>query len=359
MSKNERISIQEIEESRFEPSKLEDPGFGQVFSDHMLEVEYSGGTWQQPCIKPYGPVKVEPSLSAFHYGQAVFEGTKAYHADEHTIQLFRPEKNYRRMANSCERLAIPPVPRDVFMDGIRQLVALDRQWIPKAEGGSLYIRPFACGWDPVISAKASDSYRFYIITSPVGSYYSKPVRLTTTEQNVRAAKGGVGEAKFAGNYAGSFYPIQKAIADGFDQILWLDAAEHKYVEEVGTMNIFFLIDDVLITPPLSGTILPGVTRNSLLQLAEHWDMPVEERPISIDEIMEAGHSGALQEVFGAGTAAVISPVKAIHHRDDEISVHETGRGPVGQKFYDTLYGIQTGKLEDPFGWVETVSLEPA
>lgn len=356
MQKTESIHIQKIEESRFKPSLLNNPGFGKIFSDHMLEVEYRDDAWQEPCVKPYGNVEVTPALSVLHYGQAAFEGTKAYWAGDDTVHLFRPEKNYERLANSCRRLSMPVIPREVFLEGIRKLVTLDRQWIPEAEGGSLYIRPLLCGWDSVISASAADTYRFYVITSPVGSYYAEPVKLITFPEYVRAAKGGVGEAKAAGNYGGSFYPAQKAKSEGYDQVLWLDAAEHKYVEEVGTMNIFFLIDDVLMTPPLKGTILPGVTRNSVLQLAEHWDMRVEERPILIDEVMQAGRDGRLQEVFGAGTAAVISPVQAVRHGDNEVSVHTEGRGPIGQKLYDTLYGIQTGKMEDPFDWVQKVSV---
>jgi branched-chain amino acid aminotransferase len=356
MQKTESIQVQKIKESRFEPSKLDDPGFGKIFSDHMLEMEYQDGSWRQPCIKPYGPIEVTPALNTFHYGQAVFEGTKAYQVDKDTVHLFRLRMNYERMANSCRRLAIPVIPQEVFMNGVRQLVQLDSRWIPPSDGGSLYIRPFVCGWDPVISAQWAESYRFYIITSPVGSYYTRPVKLISSEQYVRAAKGGVGEAKTAGNYAASFYPAHKAKEMGYDQVLWLDAVEHKYVEEVGTMNIFFIIDDVLITPPLGGTILPGVTRDSILNLAQSWDMTVEERRISIDEVMNAGKNGTLQEVFGAGTAAVISPVQTIRHRDDQVSIHEGGRGPVGQKFYDTLYGIQTGKVEDSFGWVTAISV---
>jgi branched-chain amino acid aminotransferase len=357
MQETELIHVQKIDESRFESSQLDDPGFGRIFSDHMLEMIYRDGAWQQPFIKPYGPVEITPALSILHYGQAIFEGTKAYHVDDKTINLFRPEKNYERFANSCRRLSIPVIPQEVFMEGIRRLVQLDHKWVPETEGSALYIRPLACGWDSLIAARASDTYRFYVITSPVGSYYAKPVSLTTSEQYVRAAKGGTGEAKAAGNYAASFYPAQKAKEMGFDQVLWLDAFEHKFVEEVGTMNIFFLIDDVLITPPLEGTILPGVTRDSVLRLAHYWNMRVEERPVSIDEIMEAGRSGILQEVFGSGTAAVISPVQSIHHGDENISVHEKNRGPIGQKFYETLYGIQTGKIADPFDWVQQVAIQ--
>lgn len=350
------ITIQKTEENRIGQVDLENPGFGRVFSDHMLEVEYRDGGWQEPAIKPYGPVEITPSLNTLHYGQSVFEGMKAYYVNEEMVNLFRPEKNYERMVRSCERICIPPIDRDVFFQGLEILIKLDQEWVPRKDGNSLYIRPFACAWDPVIAAKASESYRFYIITSPVGAYYADPVRLVTSQKYVRAVKGGTGEAKTAGNYAGSLYPARQAQKRGFDQVLWLDALEHKYVEEVGTMNIFFLIDHIMITPPLGGTILPGVTRDSVIQLARSWNMEVHERRITIDEVMEAGKNGTLQEVFGTGTAAVISPVKEIHHREQSVSVHETGRGPLGQKLYDTITGIQSGRLDDPFGWVYPVKV---
>ncbi|HYW34159.1 MAG TPA: branched-chain amino acid aminotransferase [Balneolaceae bacterium] len=359
MKTSGNIEIQEIEKSRIDETDLSNPGFGRIFSDHMLEVKYEDGTWQQPVIKPYGTIEITPAMHALHYGQEVFEGMKAYYTGGDSVNLFRIEKNYERMANSCRRLCIPPVSKEVFMEGVRTLVRLDSDWVPQGEDGSLYIRPLACSWDSVIAARASQTYRFYIITSPVGAYYSKPVQLLTSQKYVRAVKGGVGEAKAAGNYGGSFYPASLAHEKGFDQMLWLDAFEHKYIEEVGTMNIFFLIDNVLITPPLEGTILPGVTRDSVIKLAKSWDMSVEVRRITIDEVMEAGRDGTLQEVFGSGTAAVISPVQSICHDGEVVSVHEKQRGPVGQKLYDTIYGIQTGKKDDPFDWVESVPLTVA
>lgn len=350
------FSVQKVSESRINQVDLDNPGFGRIFSDHMLEVTYENDAWQDPTIKPYGPVEITPALNTLHYGQSVFEGMKAYYVDEGTINLFRPEKNYRRMVKSCERLCIPPVPEKAFIAGIEKLIKLDHKWVPRTEGNTLYIRPFACAWDEVIAAKASEKYRFYIITSPVGSYYQRPVKLITSENYVRAVKGGVGDAKTAGNYAASLYPARKAQKMGFDQVLWLDAKEHKYVEEVGTMNIFFIIDGVLITAPLGGTILPGVTRNSVIKLAESWNMPVEERRLSIDEVMQAAEDGTLDEVFGAGTAAVISPVEAIRHDGKLVTVHEEQRGPVGQKLYDTITDIQRGKIEDPFGWVRSIKV---
>lgn len=350
------ISVQKAEKSRLSEVDLDNPGFGKVFTDHMLEMEYRDGEWKQPVIKPYGPIQITPALSTLHYGQSVFEGTKAYYIDGETVNLFRPEKNHERMLNSCERLCIPKIDRDTFLEGIRQLVKLDHKWVPEKDGNSLYIRPFACAWDAQVAAKVSDTYRFYIILSPVGSYYNEPVRLITSQNYVRAVEGGFGEAKTAGNYAASFYPARKAQQMGFSQVLWLDAFEHEYVEEVGTMNIFFLIDDVLITPPLGGTILPGVTRDSVLKLARSWDMNVEERKVGMSEVMDAANSGKLQEVFGAGTAAVIAPVKEIRHQGELITIHENGRGPVGQKFYDTIYGIQRGKVEDPFNWTHQIAV---
>lgn len=350
------FDVRKVSSSRIADVNLDAPGFGRVFSDHMLEMEYRDGQWQQPEIKPYGTIEITPALNVLHYAQSVFEGTKAYYVDGDSVNLFRPEKNYERMVRSCERMCIPKVEKDVFIEGIKQLIKLDHQWVPQKDGNSLYIRPFACAFDPIISARVSDTYRFYIITSPVGSYYDRPVKLTTSQEYVRAVKGGVGDAKTAGNYAASLYPAQQAKKQGFDQVLWLDADEHKYVEEVGTMNIFFVIDGVLLTPSLRGTILPGVTRNSVIELAKHWNMPVEERRISIEEVMQAGEDGSLEEVFGAGTAAVVAPVKEVHHDGQSVQFDIDERGPVGQKFYDTITGIQRGQVEDPFGWVTPVEV---
>ena len=350
------FDITETSQSRLDNVDLDAPGFGRIFSDHMLEMEYDGEQWQMPKIKPYGNIEVSPALNVLHYGQSVFEGTKAYYVDDDTINLFRLEKNYERMVQSCKRMCIPPVGRGTFVEGIRKLIQLDSQWVPRKEGNVLYIRPFVCAFDPVISAQPADKYRFYVLTSPVGSYYDKSVKLTTSPQYVRAVKGGVGAAKTAGNYAASFYPARKAQQDGFDQVLWLDALEQTYIEEVGTMNIFFVIDGVLVTPELRGTILPGVTRDSVLQLARHWDMPVEERRLDIQEVMEAGQNGTLDEVFGAGTAAVIAPVEGVHHEGATVTPKYTGRGPVGEKLYDTIYDIQRSRRDDPFGWVESIDV---
>lgn len=356
MTTDTLFNVTKTTSSRVTDTNLDEPGFGRIFSDHMLEMEYQSGQWHQPEIKPYGTIEITPSLNTLHYAQSVFEGTKAYYVDGQTVNLFRPEKNYERMARSCERMCIPKIEKNVFLEGIKQLIKLDHEWVPQKEGNSLYIRPFACAFDPVISARPAETYRFYVITSPVGSYYNRPVKLTTSQQYVRAVKGGVGDAKTSGNYAASFYPAQKAQDKGFDQVLWLDAEEHTYIEEVGTMNIFFVIDGVLVTPSLRGTILPGVTRDSIIQLAKQWNMPVEERRISVDEIIQTGKDGALEEVFGAGTAAVVAPVEEVHHNGQSVTFDINGRGPVGQKFYDAITGIQRGQSEDPFGWITAVKV---
>jgi branched-chain amino acid aminotransferase len=356
MTTETALNITQASSSRVDKVDLDNPGFGRVFSDHMLEMKYHEGKWQQPEIKPYGKIEITPSLNVLHYGQSVFEGLKAYYVDEETIHLFRPEKNYERMVRSCQRLCIPEVTKEAFIQGLTELIKLDYKWVPQKEGNSLYIRPFACAFDPVISANIADNYRFYILTSPVGSYYNRPVKLTTSQKFVRAVKGGVGDAKTAGNYAASFYPAQKAKEKGFDQVLWLDAFEHKYIEEVGTMNIFFVIDGVLVTPKLTGSILPGITRDSIIKLAKYWDIPVEQRRISIDEIIEAGSDGTLEEAFGAGTAAVVAPVDEIHHDGQSVTLDIDSRGPVGQKFYEAITRIQNGKKEDPFGWTRSVKV---
>jgi branched-chain amino acid aminotransferase len=357
MTTDPALSITPTSQSRINEVDLSDPGFGRIFSDHMLEVEYSNGQWQSPEIKPYGPIEITPALNALHYAQSVFEGTKAYYVDDETINLFRLEKNYERLVQSCQRMCIPEISKEIFIDGIRELVKLDYQWVPKEGDNTLYIRPMVCAFDPVIAARVSETYRLFVITSPVGAYYGEPVRLTTSPKHARAVKGGVGSAKAAGNYAASYYPAQKAKEKGFDQVLWLDAFERKYVEEVGTMNIFFVLDGTLVTPKLQGTILPGITRDSVLQIAHQWDLPVEERNISIEEVLNAGDEGVLEEVFGAGTAAVISPVKEVHHKGRRVKVHDKERGPIGQRLYEEITGIQRGKLEDPFGWVTTLKVD--
>lgn len=354
-----KITITPTDNSKISEIDFENLQFGRVFSDHMAEVHYKEGAWRSAEVKPYGPISFEPSMMALHYGQAVFEGMKAYFGGNSTINLFRPFDHARRFNNSAKRLCMPKIDEHMFVELLEELLKLDYEWVPKQEGRALYIRPVMFASEEYLAAKVSAEYKLFIITSPVGAYYSEgfnPVKLTTTSQYVRAVKGGTGEAKAAGNYGGSFLPAKKAQKDGFTQVLWLDAADHKYVEEVGTMNIFFLIDGTLVTPKLGGTVLPGITRRSVIALAKEWDIPVEERQISIDELFEAHKNNTLEEVFGAGTAAVISPVGLIHHEGESIVLDQEKIGPFAKKMFDNITGIQYGKKDDEHGWVHPVSI---
>jgi branched-chain amino acid aminotransferase len=353
------IQILQAEESRISSVDFDNLVFGRIFSDHMFEMSFSDGKWHSAQIKPYGPVTFDPSMMALHYGQAIFEGMKAYYQDDETINLFRPEDHHQRLNNSARRLCMPEIDRPVFIEALEGLMKLDHDWVPKKRGHALYIRPLMFASEEYLAAKVSSEYKFYIITSPVAAYYSEgfnPVSLTTSEKYVRAVKGGTGEAKAAGNYGGSFLPARNAQEKGFTQVLWLDAIEHRFIEEVGTMNIFFLIDGKLMTPRLGGSVLPGITRRSVIELAKEWDVPVEERKISIDEIFEANENGLLQEVFGSGTAAVISPVGLIHHRGETITLDREHIGPFAEKMYNEITGIQYGSKEDEHGWIHPVQV---
>ena len=346
------MRITKTSKSRKQQVDFDKLGFGEHFSDHMFKCEYKNGAWEPPQIVPYDSICVSPSICSLHYGQIVFEGLKAFYAGER-INLFRPEKYHERFVRSCKRLCIPPVEYDIFLEGMKNLVTLDGQWVPKSKGTSLYIRPFIFATDDFLGVKVSDTYLFLIITSPVGAYYKEglnPVSLITSGEYTRAARGGLGEAKTPANYAASLLPAELAKKKGYTQVLWLDGVENRFIEEVGTMNILFLIDDKLITPSLDGTILAGVTRDSVIRLAKDWGIPVEERPMSIDELIAASKKGKLQEVFGSGTAAVISPVGEIRHLDETIIVNDKKIGKLSQKLYDEITGIQYGEREDKFGW---------
>jgi branched-chain amino acid aminotransferase len=354
-----KISITKAEQSRISELDFDNLEFGRIFSDHMFEMTYSDGKWHSAEIKPYGPITFEPSMMALHYGQSVFEGMKAYYVDDDTIHLFRPRDHHARLNNSARRLCMPEINESIFIDAIEELLKLDYEWVPKKHGQALYIRPVMFATEEYLAAKVSQEYRFFIITSPVGAYYNEgfnPVKLTTSDQFVRAVKGGTGEAKAAGNYGGSFLPALRAQQNGYTQVLWLDANEHKYVEEVGTMNIFFLIGDTLITPLLGGTVLPGITRRSVITLANDWKIKVEERKISIDELFDAYRSETLKEIFGAGTAAVIAPVGLVHHQGQKIHLDMEKIGPFSKRMYDTITGIQYGKVKNEHGWAHTVDV---
>lgn len=331
-----------------------DLGFGKYTTDHMFLTDYTHGKgWHDARIEPYGDLRLDPTAMVLHYNQEVFEGLKAYHLPDGGIGLFRPEKNIERMNASARRMVMPELDPDLFLRAMKKLILLDRAWIPKSEGTSLYIRPTMIATERALGVRPSKEYLFFIILGPVGAYYPEgfnPTRIYVSDKYVRAARGGVGEAKTSGNYGATLYVSQQATRKGYTQVLWLDAIERKYVEEVGTSNIFFFINDKLVTPPLGGTILPGVTRDSVLQLAKHWGLNVSECPISIDEVVDGCQSGSLKEMFATGTAAVISPVGVICYKGEDFQVGDGDTGELSKRLYDELTGIQYGRKEDPFGW---------
>ena len=333
--------------------------FGTYFSDHMFLMDYHlGQGWVDPRIVPYGPLSLEPSAMVLHYAQEIFEGLKAYRTAEGKIQLFRPIDNIRRMNDSADRLCIPRVPEDLFMDALKTLVQVDQDWVPSKPDTSLYIRPFAIALDPQLGVHVAKNYLFCIITCPVGAYYPEglnPVKIAVEAREVRAVRGGTGFTKCGGNYAASLHASHEAGKKGFSQVLWLDGVEQKYIEEVGAMNVMFKINGKIVTPSLAkGSVLPGITRRSALELLRDWGYAVEERDISVDELVDAAESGALEEGWGTGTAAVISPIGEINYLDKSHIMGGGGIGPLTQKLYDTLTGIQWGKLPDTKGWIVPV-----
>lgn len=338
--------------------KDSDLGFGTAFTDHMFAMDYSVDKgWHNPCIQPYENISMSPAAMVFHYGQAIFEGLKAYKTVDNKIQLFRARDNFARMNRSAKGLCIPEIDIDFVMDALKQLLRLEKNWIPETLGTSLYIRPFIIATDPFLGVRSSFTFKFFIILCSVGAYYAEglnPVKIWVSKDHVRAVRGGVGEFKTAGNYAASLNAGEKAKKLGYAQVMWLDALEMKYVEEVGAMNIFFVIKDTLVTPNLTGSILPGITRYSVLDLAKKWGMKVEERKISIDEILSAHSDKTLTEVFGSGTAAVISPVGEIRYGEKNIAIGDGKPGKISMKFYDALTGIQYGNSEDTENWIEVV-----
>ena len=351
------LSIQKAESLKPKPDDA-NLGFGSIFTDHMFNMDYHPDHgWHNMRIEPYGPIQMDPATMMLHYGQGVFEGLKAYRTPGNRIQLFRPRDNIKRMNRSSRRLCIPEVDEGALLDALKQLIALEKDWVPSAEGTSLYIRPTIIATDPFLGVRASNTYRFFIILSPVGAYYPEgfnPIKIWVTKDYVRAVRGGVGEAKTPGNYAASLLAGNTAHEQGYTQVLWLDGVEQTYLEEVGSMNIFFVIDGEIITPVLNGSILPGITRDSVIALAKHWQMKISERQISIDELMNARAQGKLEEIFGSGTAAVISPVGEIKYGDQVISVGGGQVGPIAQRFYDAITDIQYGQKDDPLKWIEPV-----
>lgn len=336
-------------------------GFGKYFTDYMFEMDYSlEKGWHDPRISPYAPVALDPAAMIFHYGQEVFEGLKAYRAKDGRILLFRPEKNMKRMNQSCARLNIPKIDGKFVIKAIKKLVAIEKDWVPTEPGQSLYIRPFIIGTEPFLGVHPSGSYKLLVICSPVGSYFgrnTKPVKIYVENEFVRAVKGGVGFAKTSGNYAASLRAQTKAEELGFDQVLWLDGVEHKYIEEVGSMNIFFKVDGEVWTPELDGSILPGITRDSVLELLKKWGVPVKEKKISVKKLFKKAEKQKLEEVFGTGTAAVISPVGFLKWEDRVVKVANGETGKLSKKLYETLTGIQNGTIKDDMGWTQEVVIE--
>jgi branched-chain amino acid aminotransferase len=332
---------------------MDSPGFGEYLSDHMFSMEYRGGAWQDARIISYDDFSCPPAMAVFHYGQTVFEGMKAFRGSDGEVRIFRPLDHFHRLNRSCSRMCIPEIDPDFLAAALRKLIKLDIDWVPSKEGNALYIRPLVIATDAYLGVRPSQTYRLFIMTSPVGAYYKEginPVSLTTEDEYIRAAKGGSGFAKTACNYGPSLLPAQQAQKKGFTQVLWLDAKDHHFIEEVGTMNIFFKIDGKLITPPLGGSILGGITRDSVIHLAKEQGVTVEERLISIDEVFEAGQNGSLEEIFGTGTAAVISPVGSIQHQSKTVTTDDEKIGPFAEELYHTITDIQYGRREDPFGW---------
>ena len=345
------ISVTKAERSKLQDINFENLPFGKYFTDHMLEADFEDGEWKNVEIKPYQPLLLYPSVVALHYGQAIFEGIKAYKNQNGDAFIFRPQDNFKRFNISAERMQMPTIPEEIFMEGMRQLIALDKNWIPQRHDYSLYIRPLMFASDEVIGVKPSENYKFVIMLSPTGPYYSAPMRIYVEEKYVRAVEGGVGYAKTAGNYAAAMYATAQAKKQGYDQVLWTDAFEHQYVHECGTMNVFFVIGDKALTPDLdSGTILDGVTRASVITLLTEMGYKVEERPVSIHEIIDAYKSGAQLEAFGAGTAATISPIKELKYKDFvmHFDVEKWKAAPAIKK---TITEIREGLREDKYNWM--------
>ena len=351
----ERVADQELKPLFNDPTQL---GFGKVFTDYMFTMYYRKGKgWVEPKITKYAPFQIEPAAVVLHYSQEIFEGLKAYPTADGRILLFRPEENAKRMYDSAERMCMQPFAEAAFLEAVKTLVNLEKRWIPRAPGTSLYIRPALIGTGDALGVHPADEYLFFVILTPVAAYFKegfKPVRLYVEDNYIRAAVGGVGNAKTGGNYAASLMAAAKAEQKGFTQVLWLDAKEQRFVEEVGAMNIFFVFGKKLVTPNLGGSILPGITRKSVIELAKHLGYQVEERPIAIDEVIAGLKDGSLTEAFGSGTAAIISPVGSLNYKEQDYLVNNNQVGSITQELYNNLVAIQYGEAQDPFGWVKEI-----
>jgi branched-chain amino acid aminotransferase len=351
------LSLTRVAQSRLSETLRESSEFGCTFSDHMFVADWEAGSWKAPQIVPYGPILFSPALTPFHYGQAAFEGFKVFRTAQGGVSIFRPRDNHARLNRSAARLAMPEIPAALFLEGVRELVRLDRDWIPFRDGGSLYVRPVYFGVDDTLLVRPASRYRLMIMTSPVGPYFSQPIHLIAEERFVRAFPGGTGDSKAAGNYAGGLLAARLAQEKGFHNVLWLDGVEHKNVEESGVMNVIFILDGKAVTPPLGGTILPGVTRDSVLTLLREMKVPVEERLISIHELASAHAAGKLTEAFGVGTAAIVAPIALIKYRAAELHFPSLAENAVAAKLRAQLIAIQTGNAPDRHNWLMPVSLE--
>jgi branched-chain amino acid aminotransferase len=349
------INVTKVSKSRIEEVDFDNIPFGKVYSDHMLVADYIDGEWRNSQIIPYGNISLSPGTSAIHYGQSVFEGMKAYKSINNEIAVFRPLDNFKRLNQSARRMCIPEIPEDLFMAGLSELLKIDKDWIPKKPGTSLYIRPFVFATDEYIGIRPSDTYKFIIFTCPVGAYYSEPVKVKIETQYSRAFEGGTGYAKAAGNYAAALYPAKLAHEKGYHQLIWTDGKTHEYVEESGTMNVMFIIGDTLITAPTTGeTILAGITRDSVLTLAREWGLKVEERKVAVKEVIEAIQKGTLKEAFGTGTAATIAQIAVIGHEEIDYELPPVEQREFSRKVLKALDEIKTGVGEDKYNWVYKV-----
>lgn len=343
------LQVEKIAKSKISEVDFSTLKFGQIFTDHMFECDFENGEWQTPIIRPYQPILFDPSLKVFHYGQAVFEGMKAYKDDNNDVWLFRPDQNQQRLNISAERMDMPAFPKDLFFEGLLTLLKMDSEWVQKGEGNALYIRPFIIATENCVSASTSNKYKFMIILSPVQSYYSGEVRVVFADKYSRSADGGVGFAKAAGNYAGSFYPTKLANQQGFQQVVWTDSSKHEFLEEAGVMNVFFRVNDTLLTAPTSDRILDGITRKSIIQFAEDKGIKVDVRPVRVTEIVESARKGELLEMFGAGTAAVISPILGFSNKEESFELPKV-ENSYASFIKKGITDIQINKAEDKFGW---------
>ena len=346
-----KIEIQKVGKSKISQVDFSNLPFGKVFTDHMFVADYREGAWGRFRIIPYGNIQVSPGTPAIHYGQSIFEGLKAHRGPGRDALVFRPRDNWKRLNVSGERMCMPRLPEEVFMEGLASLIDLEREWIPRTEGGSLYIRPFLFSAEEYIGIRVSENWTFMIITSPAGAYYSAPLRVLIETKFTRAPGGGTGFAKAAGNYGGAIYPTQLAIDKGYHQLIWTDGVEHKYIEESGTMNLMFIVDGRLVTPALSDSILAGITRDSVLQLARRRGLIVEERKLPVNEVIESFENGKIQDAFGVGTAVTISPIELIGYRGKDYRLPPVGQRPVSSALLKDLEAIKRGLAPDPDAWI--------